>query len=108
MSRGANGCRSIASSIGTTTGASSSSSPGIDLGEEPDHGRGEGIVPVAGDHVTGARDVDVARVRHDVEKRARTVRAHHVALATTDEQRWNLQAARCRLEALGILRGAHA
>src|SRR5262245_53510562 len=104
ISRGANGCRSIASSIGTTTGGSSASLP-IRVGEELDHRRREGIVLVAGHHVPGAGDVDVARVRHDGEEGARAVLADDVALPASHQERGDPDGARGRFETLGILRG---
>ena len=58
----------------------------VDLGEKADHRLGERVVLVAGHHVAGAGDVDVARVRHEVEEGARPVLAHDVALAAADQQ----------------------
>src|SRR4030095_17054844 len=92
ISRGANACRSIASSIGTTTGSSSATT--IDPGEERDDRRGEGIVLIAGHHVPGARDVGVAGVRDEVQEGARAGFADDVALVAADQQRRHADRAR--------------
>src|SRR5215510_296025 len=101
MSRGAKGCRSSASSIGTMTGSSSSSTRG-DLVEELHHRVGERVVLVARHHVPRPRDVDPARVRHQVQEGARVLLAHDVALPAAHEERWHTDGA-CRvLEAFRV------
>src|SRR5215813_14084692 len=96
----------MASSIGTTTGAPSSSSVAIGLGEEADHGLGERVVLVARHHVAGSGDVDVAGVWHECEEGTDSVLVDDVTQTTPHQESRYAERARGGFEPLEILRRA--
>lgn len=64
----------------------SNSRDGIGLGKEIDDGLIEGIIAVAGDHMPGAGDVDIACVRHMLAKMFGLSGADDLALAAPDQK----------------------
>src|SRR5262249_57285522 len=83
-------------------GTAPARSGGSNLVEERHDGVVERVVAVARDHVPRARDVGVARLRHDLEQLACTLLAEQIAHAPAHEQRRDAQPARGLTESIGV------
>src|SRR5439155_634586 len=76
--------------------------------QELHHRRRERVVPIARDHVSRIRDVDVPGVRREREEVARVLLGHDVAHAAADEERRHAEAASGPIEPLGVATRADA